>query len=208
MGRDNASAYEGIRELIRSGAFQGGQPLREASLAERLGVSRTPVREALRRLAAEGIVELRPNRGARLVEINPADVDEIFTLRALLEPHAAWRAAAHVSAQALARLGELVELMDSAVAAGESALDELAEYNQEFHRTIVAEAHSHLLADALAVVVREPLVHRTFHSYSQEQQRRSQAHHRELVAALAAGNCDWASAVMRSHIEAARSVFT
>jgi DNA-binding GntR family transcriptional regulator len=208
VGRDTSSAYEGIRELIRAGAFHGGQPLREASLAERLGVSRTPVREALRRLAAEGIVELRPNRGARLVEINPSDVDEIFTLRALLEPHAASRAATFVSASALERLAELVELMDQAVATGEPALDELAEYNREFHRTIVEEAGSHLLADALAVVVREPLVQRTFHSYSDEQQRRSQQHHRELVAALAAGNADWASAVMRSHIEAARSVFT
>src|SRR5690242_8818642 len=82
-------AYDAIRADIGSGAVEPGAWLRESALAAALGLSRTPVREALRMLAAEGAVELVHNRGARVVQWSAADIDEVYRLRALLEGHAA-----------------------------------------------------------------------------------------------------------------------
>lgn len=208
MAADSGTVYEAIREMIAAGEFQAGEPLRELRLAERTGVSRTPVREALRRLAAEGIVELRPNKGAQLVEISREDASAIFDVRGLLEPYAAGRAATRASAEDLAHLDELLEAMDDVASAGREHLDELAPLNNRFHHAILKAADARLAAEALAVVMRGPLVQRTFHLYSDEQLARSQEHHRELVASIRARNPGWAEAVMRSHIEAARSIYT
>lgn len=207
MAADSGTVYEAIREMIAAGEFRAGEPLREVRLAERAGVSRTPVREALRRLAAEGIVELRPNKGAQLVEISREDAAAIFDVRCLLEPYAAGRAATRASQDDLAHLEELLDAMDDVASAGREHLDELAPLNNQFHNAILKAADARLAAEALAVVMRGPLVQRTFHLYSDEQLARSQEHHRELVASLRARNSVWAESVMRSHIEAARSIY-
>ena len=83
------SPYARLRALIASGDVAPGSWLREAALAERLGVSRTPVREALNRLAAEGIVEISRNKGAQVVSFSPEDVAGLYDVRAGFEPHAA-----------------------------------------------------------------------------------------------------------------------
>jgi DNA-binding GntR family transcriptional regulator len=206
MGSDNGRVYDAIRNLIASGMFRGGEPLRESKLAELVGVSRTPVREALKRLAAEGIVELRPNRGAQLVAISSEETQAIFDVRCLLEPYLASRAASRVNDAQLMRMQELVEAMEETVSSDADRLDELAALNNEFHGQIIGAADARLAAGALAMAVRPPLVQRTFHRYSPEQLHRSQNHHRELLAAMRAGSPSWAEAVMRSHIEAARSI--
>jgi DNA-binding GntR family transcriptional regulator len=204
---DNSTVYDAIRAMIAAGEFRAGEPLRELRLAQRTGVSRTPVREALRRLAAEGIVELRPNKGAQLVEISKEDTAAIFDVRCLLEPYAAARAATRATEEHLAELEVLLDSMDRVVSSGRDRLDELAPLNNQFHSAILAAADARLAAEALAVVMRGPLVQRTFHLYSDEQLIRSQQHHREILAALRAKNAVWAESVMRSHIEAARSIY-
>ena len=93
MARLASEAYEKVRGRILSGELGDGVRLGEEELAEALSISRTPVREALRRLAAEGLVELLPNRGARVPRWDESDVNDIFDLRAVLESHAAGRAA-------------------------------------------------------------------------------------------------------------------
>src|SRR5215218_1432465 len=79
-------ALSELRELILGGALTAGTRLGEVELAERLGVSRTPVREALGRLAAEGLVEIVPNRGARVASWTVAELEGVFDLRSALEP--------------------------------------------------------------------------------------------------------------------------
>ena len=208
MPNDSDRAYDSIWEMIRTHQFAQGAPLREARLAEAIGVSRTPVREALRRLAAEGIVELRPNRGAQLVELDAGDTATIFDVRALLEPYAAGLAAQRADADAVAHMCELLDAMDEVIACGTERLDELAALNGRFHRLIIDSAQARLAGEAIAVVLRTPLINRTFHAYDAEQLARSQHHHRELVAAIETGNPEWAKSVMRSHIEAARSIYS
>ena len=178
-------AYEAIRAGIVGGELPVGGRLREEELAGTIGVSRTPVREALRRLDAEGLVEFSPHRGAQVASWSDQDLDEIFGLRAVLESYGASLAATRVAPEALA---------------------EVAGLNNRFHGGVLAASGNQRLVGLLSGVVVVSLVRRTFHRYSPEALARSHAHHRELLAALAAGDPEWAASVMRSHVLAARAV--
>ena len=200
-------AYAAIRQAIAGGSYDAGQPLREEELAESAGVSRTPVREALRRLDAEGLVELLPNRGARVAGWSGHDVDEIFELRVQLEGHGARLAALHATAADLAELRLLCERMEAEVAGcGRGRFDRITETNNAFHRALLDAGGNRRLASVVAAVVQRALVERTFHLYSPDQLVRSCAHHREILDAVAAGDADWAEAAMRTHVFAGRRV--
>lgn len=200
-------AYAAIRGGILDGTLELGARLPEEDLAARAGVSRTPVREALRKLAAEGFVTFAPNRGAQVATWSDDDLEEIFGLRALLESHAAAQAATRIAAGDLAALDTLADRMEHAAAqATPGALDRVAELNNRFHRTILDAAGSRRLHALLDTVIVLPLVHRTFHRYTTAALRRSMNHHRELLAAFAAGDGEWAATVMRTHVLAARAV--
>jgi DNA-binding GntR family transcriptional regulator len=191
-----------LRGDILSGRRQPGARLREEEIAARFGVSRTPVREALRRLEADGLVVVTPHRGAEVVRWRDDDVAELVELRALLEGHAARRAALTGDVD-LVVLRELCERMEAhAEAPGERAADEITRLNMELHRA-VHRAAGRLLPDMLVRLIDVPVVRRTFHTYSEAELRRSCAQHRELLEALAAGDGDWAAAVMQAHIRAA-----
>jgi DNA-binding GntR family transcriptional regulator len=197
--------YRTLREEILTGVRPAGVRLREEHLADVLGVSRTPVREALRRLQTDGLVALIPNRGAEVVRLSVADFDEIFELRGLLESHAARRAASRGDVD-VERLGKLCDAMEHQLhALDEQGYDEITRLNMEFHRAVHEAGGHRLLPDLLARVIEVPLVRRTFHQYSSTELDRSFSQHRELVEAIAAGDGDWAHAVMESHVRAARA---
>jgi DNA-binding GntR family transcriptional regulator len=200
-------AYDVIRGGILDGTFALGARLPEEDVAARAGVSRTPVREALRQLAAEGFVTFAPNRGAQVASWSDDDLDEIFQLRALLESHAASRAARRLDTAGLAALHELTDDMDAAARhATPAALDRIAERNSRFHGAILAAADSQRLHAMLDMVIVVPVVHRTFHHYTPAALSRSMHHHRELLAAFEARDEQWAATVMRTHVLAARAV--
>ncbi|MEO3825758.1 GntR family transcriptional regulator [Actinomadura sp. B10D3] len=203
MAKAVETAYAVIRAGIVSGEFARGDRLREAELAERVGVSRTPIREALRRLDSEGLVDFVPNRGARVTAWTERELDELYEARALLESYAAKLAASRIKREQLARLRELAAEM-KALAAGPAA-DRLTELNGEFHLTIAAAGGNGHIETLIRGFIDVPLVHRTFRRYAPDRLRASMFHHDELIEALAAGDGDWAEAVMRSHILAART---
>ena len=95
MTRASSLAHNTIRELIIGGSFQPGERLLEEELAHRVGVSRTSIRDAIRRLEAEGLVRTEANRGTFVAQLSSTEVDEIFQLRAVLEGHATALAAIH-----------------------------------------------------------------------------------------------------------------
>ncbi len=107
-----ASTY--IRARILSGEFAAGTRLKSEQLAESLGISRMPIREALRQLHAEGLIELRPNRGAVVTSLSANDVQELFEIRAVLEGLAARLACAHLNDEHLADLEDLGSRMERA----------------------------------------------------------------------------------------------
>lgn len=206
-GRASERAHVALREAILRGELAAGAHLGEVELAERLGVSRTPVREALSRLASEGLVEVLPHRGARVAQFSPDDLDGIFDVRLALEPRATGRAATRATAADLDALDDLARRMLVVGSPGpDQDLDALVPLNREFHARLLDVAAAPALSGALANVVHTPVVLRTFHAYDAASLHRSLAHHAEIVAALRARDADWASAVMRSHIGNARAV--
>ncbi len=202
--RASERAYRWIRSRIVSGDHPVGGRLKEEELSEAIGVSRTPVREALQKLAAEGIVEFVPHRGAYVATWSATDIEEIFDLRARLESYGARRAANGVSHEEIVRLRSLANQMDAAAREGSAnAADLVAELNNEFHQIIVEAAHSDRLAPLVTGLIQVALVHRTFRRYSPRHLARSLAHHHELVDALEARDPEWAESVMHSHVRAA-----
>ncbi|MFA1545303.1 GntR family transcriptional regulator [Actinomadura chokoriensis] len=199
--------YARLRADILDGVHPPGGRLGEAELAGQTGSSRTPVREALRRLEVEGLVEVLPHRGARVPDLTPEDLEEIYDLRMLLEGAAARRAATRITPKDVDRMDELCGLMERSAAPGDGQdLDRIAELNAEFHGIVRAAAASVRLVSMLNAVVQLPLVTRTFHRYSPDDLARSAAHHRELAAALRAADGTWAESVMRAHVLAAKAV--
>ena len=160
-------AYDAIRHRIASGEYAAGAHLKGEDLAVSLGISRTPVREALRRLHSEGLVELIPNRGASVVSWTRADIDEVFGLRAVLESYAAELAAQRLGVAELDELDRLAEItarLAASDAPGERA--EIAIANSRFHQLILAAAAHPRLAAMAASVVQMPLVMQTFRAYT------------------------------------------
>lgn len=200
-------ALASLRELILDGGLRPGARLGEVELAERLGVSRTPVREALTRLAAEGLVEVAPNRGARVATWTVAELEGVFDLRASLEPQLTGFAVPRATAEDVEALDELAQRMLAVGTPGpEQDLDALVPLNRAFHDRLVALADHPALAAALAAAVHPPIVLRNFHTYDEASLRRSLGHHAEIVAAVRAGDASWARAVMTAHISNARAV--
>jgi DNA-binding GntR family transcriptional regulator len=205
--RASERAVGALRELILHGDFPAGARLGEVELAERLGVSRTPVREALARLSAEGLVEIAPNRGARVTSWTVGELEAVFELRAALEPRLTALAVPRAAADDADALDDLAERMARVGRPGPAQdLDALVPLNREFHGRLVALADHPAMASALAGAVHTPIVLRNFHTYDPASLRRSLAHHVEIVAALRAGDPAWAAAAMTAHIHNARAV--
>lgn len=205
MARAAEAAYAVIRDGILSGELARGQRLREEELALRAGVSRTPVREALRRLDAEGLVDFTPNRGARVTAWSEQELDDLYDARALLESHCARLAAGRITVDELAGLADLAAQMHRLTRKGPDAADELTALNGRFHRAIAKASRNAQLEAMVRGVMDVPLVYRTFQRYTPQRLQASSFQHNELVEALRAEDADWAEALMRAHILAART---
>jgi DNA-binding GntR family transcriptional regulator len=194
-----------VKDAVAAGRYAPSTRLTEQEVAAAAGVSRTPVREALRRLHAEGVVDFTPHQGAIVTTWSDEDIEEIFELRAMLEPHVAARAAERASPQQLDELRTLAERQQAEVWRGaDGDLECIADLNSRFHRCLQEAAASMRLARALAALLEAPLMMRTFRRYTREDLERSAAHHLEIVRALEVRDAAWAASVMQSHVLAAR----
>ena len=201
----NASvgATEVIREAILDGRLEPGSRLKEEELARDLGISRTPVREALLVLQAEGLTETTPNRGAVVRAHDGADLVDLYQLRALLEGYAARQAAVRVSDEEIELLRESCDRFDAI--AGDD-IRELVGENLLFHRAIHAAAGSARLTWMLRRVIELPLVYKSYVWYSPDQKRISAHYHRQITKALSVRDAERAELVMREHIFEARDL--
>lgn len=196
-------AYVAVRDGIAQGRLSPGEWLREAALAEGLGLSRTPVREALRVLAAEGLVELVHNRGARVVRWTAEDIAETYRLRALLEGEAAALAARRATPEQVATLKRTCLEHAQSVADHLPAVEQAA-CNDAFHAAVLQAAGSPRLVGLHAVVTSAPLVARALSRYDDVDLQRSVLAHRDVLLAVQQGDTELAAAAMRAHILAAR----
>ena len=189
-----------IRELLITGELRPGEQLRQRDLAEGFSVSQTPVREAMRRLESEGLLNCDTHRGFTVVAPDLGRVEENFRIRAALESLAASLAARKVDPAGLLRLRELNEQMRAL--ADDDDDPRYAELNREFHFTVYEYAHSPLLLSLMRLLWSSlhggPRVSRT-HAESARQ-------HDEILAALAEGDAGAASARTYQHIMGADPV--
>ena len=207
MSRAADHAYAEIRSLILSGDAPPGAPLTEEQMADLCGVSRTPVRDALRRLEVELYVVRSDSQRLFVADWSREDVDEMFTLRGMLEAHAAARAARRFDPTALDALRDCNAAIERAVGEATPDITGFLDANRIFHRIIVDTAQSPRLAATLATLVEQPVVRRTALHYGREQLAQSAQEHRELITAFEARDADWAHGVMSAHIRRAFHAF-
>jgi DNA-binding GntR family transcriptional regulator len=201
-------AYATVRDGILRGAYRAGSRLTEQELAQAAGVSRTPVREALRRLHAEGLVNFEPNHGAVVAMFELEDAEEIFELRALLEPISARRAAERATQETVEALHVLAQKQKQESTRRRAGyLIRIGNLNDRFHRLIQTAAESPRLAKTLAGLTEAPLILSTFAQYSPSELQRSAEQHLELVQAIEAHDPMWAQSVMHAHILAGRNTY-
>ena len=126
-------AYNWLRHEILSGGFEEGAAIRQESVAQTLGVSRVPLREALRRLEVEGLVVQRPRRGYIVASLDPGEIEDIFELRMMLEERAGALATRNRSERDIAEVEALLHAMDGMPIGGPADIDLFAERNRAFH---------------------------------------------------------------------------
>jgi DNA-binding GntR family transcriptional regulator len=181
--KTSVSASRILREAIFSGALRPGQTLGEENLARQLGISRTPVREALVLLRGEGLVETPPNRPAAVRSFTAHDLREMHSLRAVLEGYGARTAAPVITDEQIAELERSVEryaaMMDS-----DARLRELVAENFTFHNTIMEVADSERLESMIRQTTAMPLIYRSYMTYSRENRDSALQDHRKILAAL------------------------
>jgi DNA-binding GntR family transcriptional regulator len=196
-------AYRWIRRAILKGALRSGAKLAEKTLALEIGVSRTPVREALMRLESQGLVVLAHYRRGYVAHFTVDDAQEILRLRAVLEGHAAQRAARRITAAEIAQLEALATEMEQKFAAlgYEGYLDDFEPLNAEFHMVIARAAASPRLLRILETSLELPAVRLSEYTEANEPRTvRNHRQHREIIAALKARNPAWAQLEMTAHL--------
>jgi DNA-binding GntR family transcriptional regulator len=194
-------AYDYLRERILSGAFPGGAPILQQEIANHLGVSRIPVRDALKHLSAEGLVIIESNRRVLVTKTTLEDVREIFSMRSVLEGLSARMGAENWQPPALQKLSLLVERMESA----EADPGEWLRVHEEFHRLIWRQAGMSRLQrelQRLSAAV-EPYLRVFLAGRGMGELEGSK--HRALLDAIKTGDPDVAERAMRDHIDGAFS---
>jgi DNA-binding GntR family transcriptional regulator len=193
-----ASVYENIFNLILSGELETGKAISEVAIAEMIGVSRTPVHEALRQLAADGLVEISQTRRTKVSNFNADDVYEIFEMRKLLESAAAEAAAGRMDRRQISPLLDMADKLDVTTDA-EEWLYLWAEYDQAFHDAIADCCGNGRLA---ADIRRYRMMHHAFNLAlpTPEDLKQAAAEHRDILAAISDRSGDRARAAMFTHI--------
>lgn len=194
---------EALRTAILAGEIPAGSRLLETDIAERMGVSRAPVREAIRHLEQEGLIEIFPHRGAVVVGVPEAEIDAIYELRAVIEARATSASMRVIGDSEILQLEELIQEMAGAVKTGE--VETIAEIDLRFHGLIVEWSGMTLLRhiwsglDGLVRVRSYQALDRPG-TTAQYFRRNAAASHSVIVAALRAGDPDAAAEVARQHV--------
>jgi len=198
----NAYAYEEVRQRIMVGTLEPGQPLAQSQLAAELGVSLTPMREALRRLDAEGLVYIDAHKNARVATLSATEAKYLFEVRERMDPMAAALAAERRTDSDILRLKEAAARLKPL--ADESDLDALTAH-REFHRAIYTASHNELLINLLEGLWDKADRYRQVglktRKDSAADRRRVDREHASIMKAVIAGNAAEAERQMLQHVQ-------
>lgn len=190
--------FHKLREDILSGRYEEHEELKEVTIGEEMGVSRTPVREAFRQLELEGLIQIIPNKGAYVTGITEKDVKDIYMIRSLLEGLCARWATEHITNEQLEEMEENVYL--AKFHAGKGHMEQLAELDNRFHDIMYEACNSKMLEHQL----------RNFHEYvlrvrrntlsSANRGKASNEEHEQIMEAIKAKDADNAEKLANMHI--------
>jgi DNA-binding GntR family transcriptional regulator len=203
--KTSVSAARIVREAILSGDLAPGETLGEESLGRQLGISRTPVREALVILRSEGLVETPPNRPAAVREFTARDLHEMHSLRAVLEGYGARTAAPLHTDRQIEDLEASVERY-ARLCEQDDRLPELVDENFRFHGLIMAGANSERLSSMLRQVTAVPLIYKSYMTYSIENRQSALQDHRKILSALKDRDAERSESLMKAHVLWARDL--
>lgn len=195
--------YQAMQELIISSQLDPGQHLVENELAEMLGVSRQPIREALQLLDSEGWVDLRPGYGAFVHAPTDNEVDQLLAVRSVLESESARMAAQHADAAGVAQLRAICATGEAAL--GCDDVDMMVAANAELHHRVTELSGNQVLLDFVTQVDRR--VRWYYTPVARQRGRKSWQEHAWLIDAIEAGDADAAYRVMREHTERTRQSY-
>ena len=190
--------FQEIREDILKGKFKENEELREATLGKELGVSRTPVREALRQLELEGLVHIIPNKGAYVTGITEKDVHDIYMTRSMLEGLCARWAAEHISEEQIQEMEEVLLLTEYHLDRGNA--EQLAELDGKFHEVLYDASQSRILRHILSDFHKYVKVARTMSVGAKDRAEKSIAEHRGILDAIKNKDADLAEQLANEHI--------
>ena len=198
--------YQEVAERLRQRIFAHELPpgtwVDEQALAEQYGISRTPLREALKVLASEGLVTLKPRRGCYVTEISERDLDEVFSIMSMLEGECARLSATKATEGDFVRLRGIHADLEKAAEKGN--IDRFFEANQAFHRSIQEFADNRWLLQVIEDLRKVIKLSRHHSLYSEGRLEQALAEHRALLDALIARDASAAEALMRAHIRRGR----
>lgn len=194
---------ERLRQRIFSHELKPGTWIDEQALADHYGISRTPLREALKVLASEGLVTLKPRRGCYVTEISERDLDEIFTVMSLLEGQCAGTTATRATEADLERLRQIHAQLERA--ASGSDINGFFEANQAFHLALQEIADNHWLQHVIEDLRKVIKLSRHHSLFSEGRLEQSLAEHRAILAALDARDAGAAELRMREHLLSGRA---
>ncbi len=193
-------AYDYIRSAIFNRTYPPGFHLREEVFAETLNMSRTPVRQAIRQLASEGLVDIKENRRSYVTDVADEDIDLIFDLVALLESYSVRRAAERLTSE---QIDELRAIEDELEAADEDDDSSFLEANARFHNLLHDASGSRLLRKMVDLVISYPMLFYLKAGVHTENKTAAKEH-REIIEAIVEGTPDYAALKMRVHTETVR----
>jgi DNA-binding GntR family transcriptional regulator len=193
-------AYQRLRAALQSGELRPGQRIMEIEVAEWLNVSRTPVREALRRLETEGLLALEPRAGLVVASISRQAMLELYLMREVLEGTAARLCALNATEIEILELGELVKREQRL----QGDFEALARHNRVFHEALHRGAHNRYLEKSLAAVNDTMYLLGPSQMLLPERAKSAQAEHAQLAKCIQAHDADGAETAARKHVRSAR----
>ena len=192
--------FQSIRDKILNGTYKEHEELREVALGKELGVSRTPVREALRQLELEGLVTIIPNKGAFVTGITQKDIQDIYEMRFMLEGLCARWATEHITEEQLEELEEIIFLSEFHSRRYASSADQVTELDGRFHRVLYEASQSRMLSHVLTDFHRYSLMARRSSMVSEERARKSIREHKQILRAIRDNDANLAEQLANEHV--------
>lgn len=192
--------FERLREDILSGVYKEKEELREVSIGEELGVSRTPVREALRQLELEGLVKIIPNKGAYVTGITQADVRDIYKIRSMLEGLCARWATGHITEEQMTELEEIILLSEFHLKKAGECADQVSVLDGRFHKVLYEASNSRIMEHVLSDFHKYVKMARRLSVGSKSRAEKSVEEHRSILEAIKRKDADMAEKLANQHI--------